>query len=170
MEKEIDRVEIQQQLKETMEREIQVMRELLSEVHEEQHALLNNNVDALKAITLHREEVMQTLLQHRQRRIDIVKALTGNDATEEEALPELLEGDDVLKCGILSLRDQLLELLLQVQQQTSRNNYLIHHRVALTKNLINKLHPANKNATYNNAGTLGGGRPTATVTLINREG
>ena len=167
----VDNKELQRKLCELMHRELDVTRELLSNLYEEQRALLDNDSEALKLVTHLRMPLMEAVLSYRQRRLDIMKVLSQRHggADEAEALAELLD-DDSIACEILSLRDRLLEHMQRIHSYATRNNYLIQNKVALTRTMINRLHPDHGRGTYSKEGIVGGKSKVTTITIINQEG
>lgn len=165
------------QLKDGMDREVRVMRELLGNMREEQDALLVSNPANLKRIMQEREPLMTMLLDCRTKRLNTLQTIAhtqGIDANADYSLtPEAFETlcqdahDD--GCTILNLREQIVALLTQVKKQSARNNYLIENKVAMTKELIRRLYPDDKQATYSKDGTVGQRNRVATVTIINKE-
>jgi len=165
------------QLKEVMSREITLMRELLSNMNEEQQAILKNDPEALKAIMKNREPMIDALFECKKHRDKEVKVLSDSAhiATSidgdlpPDAIKTILQGNDVLSCEILTLRDQILALVEQMQKQNERNNYLLQNKVYLTKEMIRRLYPNDDNTTYSNDGTLEAKKKRNTVMVINRE-
>lgn len=172
-----ERVElIRKNLKEVMSREIQLMRELLSNLNHEQEAHLNNAPEMLRAVLREREPITETLAEARQTRIDLIYELADlgskdveedGEINEEKSLAVVMEYAGEESCEILLLRDQMLALLEQLRTISARNNYLVQHRLDHTKNLLNSLQPANPNTLY---GVSGAKRvKTATLPIVNQE-
>lgn len=165
-----------QDLHATMSREVGVMRELLSSLVQEQTAILANNTEQLNTTLKAREPQMDALLDCRKRRCDLMRAVAHGEGPPpliDEDLSEntldILHTHDNPDCsGILMLRDQILELIEKLQEQTDRNSYLIRNKVAMTKEMIRRLYPGSDNNTYGKDGTVAGSKQ-CTVAIINRE-
>jgi flagellar biosynthesis/type III secretory pathway chaperone len=165
------------ELKEVMKREVSILREMLGTQSEEQQAILTNDTETLQRVMKGQEGVMAALLERRKHRIalmhDIVEGhphynlerSKGNDEVAESLIYK--HGSD--DCELLVLREQMLTLMEQIKVQTERNGYLTKNKVALTKEMIRRLYPNNKSATYGKDGTVSGKKRCA-FALINQEG
>ncbi len=162
-------------LKEVMGREIDVLRELLGSMYEEQQAHLQNNPSTIKSLLVQREKMLQTMAREREERLILVaklyELLTGEDLDEQdehESLDILREYASSESCEILILRDQMLALIEQMTEQGTRNNYLIEGKIAHTRELLQRIHPSQPNPTYSKEGIQRKG-PKTKVSIINRE-
>jgi flagellar biosynthesis/type III secretory pathway chaperone len=152
------------ELAEAFDDEVACMREMLSSFEQEQAAILQGDSEALTLIVKERDTISQKLVTVRVTRQELIQKL-GNG----EPILELLKGRSCAdSIRIVSLREQLLELILQVRALAERNNYLMEGKVTLTKEMIRRLMPSEENGTYGKDGTVGKRRGCA-VALINRE-
>lgn len=165
---------LRDELKELMEREIRVMRELLNNMQLEQEAHLNNATERLRSVLRQREPIVITLSEIRQERLDNLKQLTQLSGKEwpsskdkEVEFVKSIEyaGQDC--CDVILLRDQMLALLSRLKNLTERNNYLIKHKVEHTKDMLHSLAPQQKGATYTPKGNVT--VKTATLPVLNQE-
>lgn len=161
-------------LKETMEREVGILREMLSSLRQEQQAIIHNDTDTVKAVSKDRETLIDALYRCREKRNRLMKQLkytlteTVDGDINKSTLEELLKDSPTGGCEILSLREQILSLVDNLKKQSERNSYLLENKVYLTKEMIRRLYPDNKNPTYSAQGTLAQKAKT-TVMVINRE-
>lgn len=161
-------------LQETMEREVGVLREILSSMRQEQQAIIHNDAELVKTISTDRESLINVLYRCREKRNKLMKQLTHTLTAQMEGdickstLEEILKNSPTGGCEILSLREQILSLVDQLKKQGDRNSYLLENRVYLTKEMIRRLYPDNKNPMYSAQGTLAQ-RAKTTVMVINRE-
>lgn len=164
-------------LKEVMESEVRILRELLGSMYEEQQAHLTNNAESLRTLLSARERLLVEMSELRDNRLSLVsqlhQQLRGDDATcnpdEPEALNLLTEFASTDACEILSLRDQMLALLDQMTEQGNRNNYLLEGKVAHTKELLQRIHPNEPHPTYSASGSVQKKAVKTKVSIINRE-
>ncbi|MDF2577035.1 MAG: FlgN protein [Chlamydiales bacterium] len=170
----------QKRLQELMQREIAVMREMLSSMQREQDSLLLNNVNVLQMIMKDREAIFETLMSIRNERIEEVKLVATllykakgyppNNDGQEKKLEDLLDPTSSETCEIFLLRDQLLALLEKINEQNSRNNRLIQNRIRNTKELMRRLYPNELGPVYQGDGKYAQKTKITTMTLINHEG
>lgn len=168
-----DRAEQEEaRLRDQLKSEIRILRELLSNIKQEQNALLDNDADAVKSMLTLRDPLLTELMQARKCRQDTVNTLQRlfPDVDGQSALLEMLSRYGSLSSEIALLRDQVVGLLNNLERQCERNNYLIRHRVDMGRKLIEALHPAKAPQTYNKHGGMGPYVKTATVAIINHEG
>lgn len=139
-------------LSELMSREVYILREMLSNMQQEQEAILNNNTDLLKQVTYERELMIDSMFKLREKKFEQIE-----DATIFED-PELS-----------SFKDQIIAILDKLKRQGLRNSYLLENKVAFTKNMIYRLHPDESKQLYQGDGNYGKKVKTTTITLVNHE-
>lgn len=170
---------IKESLQSIMSTEIDIMRDVLGNMLDEQEAILHNNTEALKLVLADREPRIFRMNEAREQRIEIVKELSkslGGEVSNDEQMGKQIDLDVLLdqvdsdSIEILSLRDQILALLEQMNTQNARNSYLLENRVAFHQELMRRLQPEEKNPTYDVQGDYRKKQKTAAVTIINREG
>lgn len=114
------REEIQEELRLSMEKEISVLRELLSNMHQEEHILLANDKDAWNRVMQERAHMIEQLRSFRLARMGTTKKL------EELAisLSKKFTFEDMDNCEIASMRDQIMALLERLTRQSCHNQLL----------------------------------------------
>jgi len=168
---------LQDELFELMNRQINLLREILINMREEQQMLLENHTDNFKYTMEKREFLLKSLLKLRSKHTTIVQeiaSLRGLEnikvGTEDESvLRQVIDLTGSSGSNIISMREQIIALNEDMQKQTLQNNYLLENKVNFTRELIRRLHPADHNPTYNTSGSYKGKTKNTTVTLINRE-
>jgi hypothetical protein len=113
----------------SLEKEIRLMREILTTLHQEELALLENQMRRWKKVMRHHSDLILELKLLR----DIRLAL-GKDLVELAAIlgkEELFPHEEESSCEVLSLLDQCLALLSRINLQNCRNGALfeqVKHR------------------------------------------
>ncbi|SCA62598.1 hypothetical protein SCG7109_AB_00550 [Chlamydiales bacterium SCGC AG-110-M15] len=170
--------EQQGDLKHYMQREVEVLRDILGSIQQERQCILMNDTEALKSITSQRDQQIERLAEVRELRIVSVKNLAQSmglkvSANEKygspEELSQLLNDESSDSCEILSLRDTTIVLLNKINDHTASNNYLLESKITLTKKLIGNLGPKEDHPTYASNGGMSNKVKTKTMTLINHE-
>lgn len=119
---------LHEQLKEALQKEVNIMRELLANMHQEELSLLLNDQGSLHELLEQRFTIIERLSTLRATRIEatekIEKILVLNNLSSTE---QILPAEEVTSTQILSLRDQLMALTEQMNRQQSQNQYLIEH-------------------------------------------
>lgn len=111
---------LNEQLKETLQKEVNIMRELLANMHQEELSRLLNDQGSLQQLLQQRSVIVDRLGSLRKNRLDTsdrIEKITDKDQPV----------DDEMSTEILSLRDQLFALTEQMNRQQSQNQYLIEH-------------------------------------------
>ena len=136
----MERLQIKESLKESMQKEVNLMREVLTNLFQEESSLFQHHpnsetffiqdrfpmIEKLKLFKIHRETAIQnliTLSPENEKNVPIFEFLFSND-------------DD--SCEILLLIDQLIALTDKINEQHMRNQNLsqqIQHLVAFTNTL-----------------------------------
>lgn len=119
-------------LRNSLQKEIHLMREILANMHEEELSLLLNDKGSWNQVMQNRFNLIERLSVLRQDRIlatqkveSLAKSLTNTPLPLP--LEKILPMDDVTSCEILSLRDQLFALIERMNKQNGRNDYLFYH-------------------------------------------
>lgn len=115
-------------LKDSMQKEIRVMREILANMHQEEMSLVRHDTFAWNQIMQDRFSMIQKLSTFREERLlathklEVLaqQQLDGKKATIEQILPPHQEES----CEILLLLDQILALTERMNRQQSRNETL----------------------------------------------
>ena len=163
---------LEEELYAIMKREISFLREILSSIKAETSLLLENRANDLKNLLLDRDELLRALLQQRSKRTDTLLKLTFlKDRTSKTPLQlkQLIDTSSSLACSIFSLKEQILSIHEEIRSQTQQDNHLLESKISFTQELIRRLHPSEKNTTYNAKGNMGSERKKTTLTLINKE-
>jgi hypothetical protein len=119
---------LHEQLKEALQKEVHIMRELLANMHQEELSLLLNDQGSLNELLEQRSRIIERLSTLRLSRIAATEKIEKiiskeNTPTTERILPP----DEDTSTEILSLRDQLMALTEQMNRQQSQNQYLTEH-------------------------------------------
>jgi len=119
---------LHEQLKEALQKEVYIMRELLANMDQEELSLLLNDQGSINELLEQRSRIIERLSSFRLCRIDATEKIEkiiakGNVPTTERILPS----EEDTSTEILSLRDQLMALTEQMNRQQTQNQYLIEH-------------------------------------------
>lgn len=124
----VESAQIKKTIVENMKREISLMREVLSNMHQEEKALMIFDRARWNQTLQDRFPLVQTLSQLREeRRVKIEQIKTGQNMPIEKLLPTADEDS----CQIMNLSDQLLTLIEKTNLQFMKNerlmkDYLLH--------------------------------------------
>ena len=121
----MERASPRDNLKNTLQLEISLMRELLSNLREEELALLSSNLKEWEQVMARRSDMvlhLQTL--RNQRHAATSKVLEGEQYPLDVPLEKLIAPDDEDSCALTSLLDQLLALVERLNLQNCRNDQL----------------------------------------------
>jgi len=114
-------------LQNIMKKEIDTMRELLGNLHQEEMLIIQKEVSHWKQLMEERGHLIEQLSYLRQDRIAATGILEAiNNAHPNVPLEELLPPDSENSCELLALRDQMFALLDRMNLQCSRNEMLSH--------------------------------------------
>ena len=132
---------LHEQLKEALQKEVNIMRELLANMHQEELSLLLNDQGSLHELLEQRCIIIERLSTLRTRRIEATEKIEKIVSKEKPPTVEhILPSDDETSTQILSLRDQLMALTEQMNRQQSQNQYLTEHpdhsRIALRESAV----------------------------------
>jgi hypothetical protein len=111
------------QLKELMQKEVSLMREILANMHEEELSLLAGNKGQWELTMQQRSDMIADLGNIRKERI-----ITGQKTTSSsmQTLEKLLPVAETLSSEILSLLDQIMALVDRMNLQNARNDSLFY--------------------------------------------
>lgn len=119
---------LNERLKEALRKEVNIMRELLANMHQEELSLLLNDQGSLHELLDLRSSIMDRLSALRADRIEIADKIEKIAASHSRSFQEITPDIDEDTCTqILSLKDQLIALTEQMNRQRSQNQYLIDH-------------------------------------------
>ena len=116
---------LHQQLQQTLQKEVSLMRELLANMHQEELSLILNDQGSLTQLLQQRTVLVDHLSALRATRLetmDWIEKMAGANTTDQ-MFPIAEEST----MEIMSLRDQLTALTDQMNRQQSQNQYLIDH-------------------------------------------
>ena len=114
------------ELQNLMQQEIEAMRSLLGNMHQEEIFILQKNQNYIKELMDERLHLISTLSLIRQNRESTTDKLAAMADLSHSNLEELLPPENENSWEIISLRDQILALLDRINLQSSRNEMLIH--------------------------------------------
>ncbi|MFI5333962.1 MAG: hypothetical protein ACHQT8_02200 [Chlamydiales bacterium] len=120
-------LEIHEELKRSMQKEITLMRDLLANMHQEELSLLMHDRTSWNKIMEERAKIVQNLGPWRSKRTEATDKLIQHRDKEKKKTPqleELLPPEQQSSCEILSLRDQLMALTERMNSQNCRNETL----------------------------------------------
>ena len=121
---------VHEELKTAMKKEVQLMREILANMNQEEVALLLNDKGSWNHIMQERYYIIEKLSNLRAARvkatIKLEKIVCLGTHMPNPSLDQLLPTEREDSCEILSLSDQIVALAERMNWQNSRNNGLAH--------------------------------------------
>ena len=136
----MERLQAKANLKDSMQKEVKLMREVLSNLFQEETSLFQHNQNSWNYLMQDRFSMIEKLKCFRSEREAAIDKLTELSPKNEKKLPIfefLLSNDDDI-CEIALLLDQLVALTDKINEQNTRNQNLstqIQHLVAFTNTL-----------------------------------
>jgi hypothetical protein len=130
-----DWAKAQETLKESMQREISMMRDILSNILQEENALLGVDKSSWDYLMQIRFQLVEKVKLVRKDRMEATQKLI--DLSGKQALQKILDGNEE-SCEISFLLDQLIALSEKINHQNSRNQWLLEnseHFIAISKSL-----------------------------------
>jgi flagellar biosynthesis/type III secretory pathway chaperone len=118
------------ELKEGLETEIRLTRELLSNMHQEEISLMLHDSSTLNQVLQIRAEMLEKLSRLRLCRLKATEELEKVSSLKHQhrsSLEELLPPYEESSAEILSLSDQLITLTEKIHRQNAQNQRLIAH-------------------------------------------
>jgi len=116
------------QLQQSMKKEIEAMREILANMHQEELSLLLNDRKTWAQVMEERAALIARLSDLRDSRLlatEKLESLTFPQGKPEEVpLEQLLPPEDENSCETLFLRDQMVALIDRMNLQSNRNELL----------------------------------------------
>jgi flagellar biosynthesis/type III secretory pathway chaperone len=116
-----------EEIKDLMKAEIRLMRELLSNMHQEEVALILFDKNGWTMTLQQRFSLMQSLASLRQHRQEVTYTLTdgsGKSCQGRQKLPALNDEDSI---ELALLAEQVLTLAQKVHEQNSKNQLQMHN-------------------------------------------
>lgn len=116
-------------LRDALQKEIHLTRELLSNMHQEEVSLMLHDNGSLNAIMQYRAGLLERLSLirlHRSETTDKIIKIVGKDH-KQPSLDEILPPDEEITIEILSLSDQLMALTERMNRQHHQNLHLAEH-------------------------------------------
>ncbi|HEX2580099.1 MAG TPA: flagellar export chaperone FlgN [Rhabdochlamydiaceae bacterium] len=114
-------------LQNLMKKEIDTMRQLLGNLHQEEMLIIQKEMSYLNQLMEERGHLIEQLSYLREDRIVTTGILeTINHSHPDVPLEQLIPPDNENSCELLALRDQMLALLDRMNLQCSRNEMLTH--------------------------------------------
>lgn len=119
-----------EQLKDSLQKEVALMREMLANFHQEEFSLLMNEKEKWATVMEERSDMVVTLANLRRARIEATKILQdlAKDKLKKPQISykELFAQEDIVGGEILSLLDQILALVQKLNLQNCRNDFLFY--------------------------------------------
>jgi hypothetical protein len=135
------------QLQQLMKRERDTMRELLSNFHQEEQLILRKDKTYWNNLMQERALLIGQLSELRQERFIKTETLESMEAVSHPnpVFEELLPVNDENSWEILSLRDQILNLIDRMCLQSSRNDMLV--KLQVYESQLQPIQPSKKKIT-----------------------
>ena len=113
-------------LKEGLEKEIRLTRELLSNLHQEELSLMLHDVGSLNQVLQMRYSMLESLSALRLNRVKTTEKIEkiASSKNKHPSLEEILPPSDPITVEILSLSDQLMALTERLHRQNTHNQKL----------------------------------------------
>jgi hypothetical protein len=114
------------QLQDLMKKEIEAMRKLLENLHQEEVFIVQKDRTYWSRMMEERTGLIADLSELRQSREATTEKLESMEHSHGASLEDLLPPDNENSWDLVSLRDQILALLDRISLQSSRNEMLTH--------------------------------------------
>jgi flagellar biosynthesis/type III secretory pathway chaperone len=117
--------ELHNALRDDLQKEVHLTRELLSNMHQEEVSLMLHDAGSLNALLQQRSHLMEklsSLRTHRREMTEQIEKIAGA-ATLDKILPP----NEEITMEILSLSDQLMALTEKISRQSTQNQYVAAH-------------------------------------------
>lgn len=114
-------------IRDSLEHEIRLTRELLSNLHQEEISLMLQDKGNINQILEQRSVMLERLSSLRVQREQTTKKLVKITGHTETSLEKILPPFEEITAEILSLSDQLLALTQRLNRQHTQNQYLNEH-------------------------------------------
>ena len=121
--------DLQNELRVILEKEVFLMRELLTNLHQEEISLMLQDNGTCHYLLQQRSVLMERLCDlrsFRSRMNDQISEVLGK-RPHEEAEEEIIPHSEEMGCEIINLRDQLVALTERMNLQQMRNQHLTAH-------------------------------------------
>lgn len=158
-----------------MEKEVRLLRELLSSTEAEQNALLMNASQEVMRLVQPREALLDRLTQMHNERNVIVQKIESllqkeeNIPIEESEFLSILDHPLVTNSELQVLKQQMVSLLERMNTNNFRNSYLLKNKVLHTRDLFSRLQPKKINTTYGLDGCKKPASKLPGAAVINKE-
>ncbi len=122
-------VQLHDELKMTLQKEISLMRELLANLHQEELSLMLQDQGTYKLLINQKSDMVEKLGHLRVFRTKTTQQIfemLGKKAIGSD-FEQILPDSEEISCEILNLRDQLMALTEKMNRQQSRNQHLTEH-------------------------------------------
>jgi|SRR5690349_22523917 len=116
-------------LRDDLQKEIHLTRELLSNMHQEEVSLMLHDSGSLNQILQQRSQMLEALSSvrlHRQETTEKIEKIAST-CHKNPSLDEILPPNEEISTEILSLSDQLMALTERMNRQHSQNQRLAEH-------------------------------------------
>ena len=116
-------------LRDDLQKEIHLTRELLSNMHQEEVSLMLHDPGSLNQILQQRSQMLETLSSlrlHRQETTEKIEKIAST-CHKNPSLDEILPPNEEISTEILCLSDQLMALTERMNRQHSQNQRLAEH-------------------------------------------
>lgn len=116
-------------LRDVLQKEIHLTRELLSNIHQEEVSLMLHDGGSLNVIMQQRSNLLERLSLLRLYRLETTQKIEkiAGKANKQPTLDEILPPNEEITTEILSLSDQLMALTERMNRQYSQNQRMAEH-------------------------------------------
>ena len=114
-------------LRDGLQNEIRVTRELLSNMHQEEVSLMLHDTGSMNQILQQRSEMLETLSFLRLRRQQTTEKIEKISGHAQPSLEKILPPNEEISSEILTLSDQLMALTERMNRQQTQNQRLTEH-------------------------------------------
>lgn len=124
----------QQLLTDAMTSLVNVLRELLANMEEEQHAIVVQDASAFQIVMNYRSPLLKSMESCRKTMVEEIEKLqklhpiVEELVSEKDLLMNLAQLAGAENVELLTLRDQIMALTEEMDKQNARNNFLLNNK------------------------------------------
>lgn len=128
-------VSLHDTLRNDLEKEVLLTRELLSNLHQEEISLMLHDAGSLNLVLQQRSHLLEKLSSLRLRRLETTEKIEKIASIDHKhpTIDEILPPQEGISTEILSLSDQLMALNQKMQRQSTQNQRLSEHPEHFTR-------------------------------------
>ncbi len=114
-------------LRDVLQNEIRLTRELLSNMHQEEISLMLQDTGTMNQILQQRSEMLEGLSSLRLQRLQTTERIEKIVGHKDPSLEKILPPYEEITSEILSLSDQLMALTERINRQQTHNQHIAEH-------------------------------------------